>query len=203
LTLLVGWQEGHPACKKIEWLGTGVVICLEQDADLHMAQLMPLPLTVSCFSKSQIGFTILVPAHPGSPGQRAIKRVCVCVSGTRCEIHLRLAAMIWIHCVGVGLAGVAWCLIRSEIMIRDTLVASTDLVVLLASHRMYHSVMLSFCNIIASTRSSSFVTLNHSSTSSSLRISGRSFQYASPRLWNQLPSINHALISPILTHLVL
>jgi len=46
---------------------------------LHVAQLMPLPLTVSCFSKIQIGFTFLVPAHPGSPGQRAIKQVCVCV----------------------------------------------------------------------------------------------------------------------------
>jgi len=56
-----------------------VVICLERCADLHMAQLMPLPLTASCFSKIQIGFTFLVPAHPGSPGQRAIKRVCVCV----------------------------------------------------------------------------------------------------------------------------
>jgi len=44
-----------------------------------MAQLMPLPLIVSCFSKIQIGFTFLVPAHPGSPGQRAVKRVCVCV----------------------------------------------------------------------------------------------------------------------------
>jgi len=41
----VGWrQEGHPACKKTEWWGTGVVICLERGADLHMAQLMPLPL---------------------------------------------------------------------------------------------------------------------------------------------------------------
>jgi len=56
-----------------------MVICLELGADLHMAQLMPLPLTVSCFSKIQIGFTFLVPAHPGSPGERAIKRVCVCV----------------------------------------------------------------------------------------------------------------------------
>ena len=58
-----------------------MVICLERGADLHMAQLMPLPLTVSCFSKIQIGFTVLVPAHPGSPGQRAVKRVCarVCV----------------------------------------------------------------------------------------------------------------------------
>ena len=54
-----------------------MVICLEQGADLHMAQLMSLPLTVSCFSKIQIGFTFLVPAHLGSPGQRAIKRVCV------------------------------------------------------------------------------------------------------------------------------
>jgi len=54
-----------------------VVICLEQGADLHVAQLMPLPLTVSCFSEIQIGFTFLVPAHPDSPGERAVKRVCV------------------------------------------------------------------------------------------------------------------------------
>ena len=53
-----------------------MVISLERDADLHMAQLMPLPLTVSCFSKIYIGFTFLVPAHPGSPGTRAVKRVC-------------------------------------------------------------------------------------------------------------------------------
>jgi len=56
-----------------------VVIYLERGADLHMTQLMPLPLTVSCYSKIQIGFTFLVPAHPGSPGQRAVKRVCVVV----------------------------------------------------------------------------------------------------------------------------
>ena len=54
-----------------------MVICLEQGADLHMAQLMPLPLTVSCFSKIQIGSTFLVPAHLGSPRQVAVKRVCV------------------------------------------------------------------------------------------------------------------------------
>jgi len=48
---------------KIDWWGAGV-IC-------------PLPLAVSCFSKIQIGFTFLVPAHPGSPGQRAVKRMCV------------------------------------------------------------------------------------------------------------------------------
>jgi len=80
LMLLVGRQEGHPACKKTEWWGTGVVICLERGADLHTAQLMPLPLTVSCFSKIQIGFTFLVPAHPGCPGKEAVKWLCVCVS---------------------------------------------------------------------------------------------------------------------------
>jgi len=56
-----------------------MVICLERGADLHMFQLMPLPLTVSCFSKIQIGFAFMVPAHLGSPGKRAVKRVCVCV----------------------------------------------------------------------------------------------------------------------------
>jgi len=58
LTLLVGRQEGHLACKKLEWWVAGVVIYLERGADLHIAQLIPLPLTVSCFT---------------------VKRVCVCV----------------------------------------------------------------------------------------------------------------------------
>jgi len=68
---VIGCLECYP--------GTGVVVYLERGADLHMAQLMLLPLTVSCFSKIQIGFAFLVPADPGSPGQRAVKRVCVCV----------------------------------------------------------------------------------------------------------------------------
>ena len=59
-----------------------MVICLERGADLHMAKLMPLPLTVSCSSKIQIGFTFLVPVHPGSPGKRAVKRLCVCLCVT-------------------------------------------------------------------------------------------------------------------------
>ena len=63
---------------KTGWWGAGVVIWLERGVILHMAQRMPLPLTVSCFSKIQIGFTFLVPAHPGSPRQRAVKRVCDC-----------------------------------------------------------------------------------------------------------------------------
>jgi len=65
LTLLVGRQEGHPACKKLRVVWCGMVICLERDADLHMAQLVPLPLTVSCFSKIQIGFFL---SGTGSPG---------------------------------------------------------------------------------------------------------------------------------------
>ena len=79
-----------------------MIIYLERSADLHMAQLMPLPLTVCCFSKIQIGFTFVVPAHLGSPVQRAIKWVClrrhqgtdsvVCTAHTVCgdgSIHLR------------------------------------------------------------------------------------------------------------------
>ena len=76
--MLIMWVSVHKiSC--VEWWGAGVVICLERGADLHMAQLMPLPLTVSCSSKIQIGFAFLVPAHPGSPGKRAVKWVCVCV----------------------------------------------------------------------------------------------------------------------------
>jgi len=69
-----------------------VVICLERGADLHMAPLMPLPLTVSCFSKIQIGFTFLTPAHPGSLGQRAVERARACVYDTRCYLNVRSKA---------------------------------------------------------------------------------------------------------------
>jgi len=84
LTLLAGQQEGHLAGKKVTGgvlackCNNDMVISLEQAADLHMAQQMPLPLTVSSFSKIQIGFTFLVPAHLNRPGQRAVIRVsCV------------------------------------------------------------------------------------------------------------------------------
>jgi len=81
-----------------------VVVCLERDADLRMAQPMPLPLTVFCFSKIQIGFTFLVLAHPGSPIKRAVKRACVCV----CLWCSQLVGMItrdflregWLHKTG-------------------------------------------------------------------------------------------------------
>ena len=75
------WLGGRKGIRpvKTEWWGAGVVICLERGVDLDIAQLMPLPLTVSCSSKIQIGFTFLVLAYLGSPGKRAIKRVFVCV----------------------------------------------------------------------------------------------------------------------------
>jgi len=86
LTLLVGRQEGHLVCKN-EWWGADVIVCLERGADLHTAQLMPLPLTVSCFSKIQVVFTFLVPAYPRSPGKQPLNwHMClsVCISVRFC-----------------------------------------------------------------------------------------------------------------------
>ena len=82
------WLGGRKGIQpvKTEWWGAGVVICLERGADLHMAQLMPLLLTVSCFSKIQIGFAFLIPAHPGSPGEGSVQRVCVCAC-MRVHVH--------------------------------------------------------------------------------------------------------------------
>jgi len=85
--LLVGRQEGHPACKKTESWDAGMVVCLKWGADLHMAQLMPLSLAISCSSKSRLvylaSFTFLVLAHPGSsrqiPGAVNCKMVVVVV----------------------------------------------------------------------------------------------------------------------------
>ena len=82
----LGGRKGIRPVKTERW-GAGMVICLEWGADLHMAQLMPLPLTVFCFTKIQFGFTFLVPAYLGSPGQRAVKRVCVCVCVVLTDMH--------------------------------------------------------------------------------------------------------------------
>jgi len=79
-----------------------VVICLERVADLHTAQLMPLLLTVSCSSKIQIGFTFLVPVHLGSPGQRAVKRMCVCVASMMdCVLSGSLLVAFSLFCYAV------------------------------------------------------------------------------------------------------
>ena len=93
LTLLVGQQEGHLA-----WWRAGMVICLERGVDLHMAQLMPLLLTVSCFSKIQIGFTSLVPAHLGSPDKGSLNVSCVCV----CVVVLVCVDCVLSNSVGRG-----------------------------------------------------------------------------------------------------
>ena len=79
-----------------EWWGAGVVVCLERGADLHVAQLMPLLLTVSCFSKIQIGFTFLVPAHLGSPG-KVLLNGCVCVCETLQNIVVVVVSCHMIH----------------------------------------------------------------------------------------------------------
>jgi len=77
---------------KTEGWGAGMVIWLDRGADLHMAQLMPLPLIDSCFSKIKIGFTFLVPAHLSSHGKRAGKWMCV---------HVRTAQVLLLHLTGV------------------------------------------------------------------------------------------------------
>ena len=95
LTLFVGRPEGHPACKKTEWWGAGMVICLEQGADLHMAQLMPLPLTVPCFSKIQIGLpfwyrlTLVVPEK--WPLNWCVCVLCVKSSAPQWAVHTYVA----------------------------------------------------------------------------------------------------------------
>ena len=88
LTLLVGRQEGHPACRK---LSVGVLAWLSVWSEV---QLMPLPLTVSCFNKIQIGFTFLVPAHLGSPGKGPLNG-CVCVCVSLASVKSRLVLPFW------------------------------------------------------------------------------------------------------------
>jgi len=84
----LGGRKGIQHVKKTEWWGAGVVICLERGADLHTAQLMPLPLSVSCFSKIQIDFGFLVPAHPGTPEKRPLN-MGACVRGDIREYTLK------------------------------------------------------------------------------------------------------------------
>jgi len=111
LTLLVGWQEGHPACKK--W----VVGCWRGYLSGARCRLAYSPADAtaahySCFSKIQIGFTFLVPAYLGSPGKKAVKRVCVCVYIPRAWA----ACTLWVFATvdnvlrsKCQLNGVVWC----------------------------------------------------------------------------------------------
>jgi len=129
-------------------LSGGVLAWLSVWSEVHMAQLMPLPLTVSCFSKIQIGFTFLVPADPGSTGQRAVKRVCV-------HVFLLLAA----KSVCAVKCWILLALIISAPSILDSTVASTLLLLLLlcrfrhskdavnAKESMSHALVRSLLNI--------------------------------------------------------
>ena len=74
-----------------------MVICLERGADWHMSLFLLMPLPLSCSSKIRIGFTVLVPAHPGSAGQRAAKRVCVCTG----EVGVMQCVSMWTVDAGV------------------------------------------------------------------------------------------------------
>ena len=58
--------------------------------------LMPLPLTVTCFSKIQIGFTFLVPAHLGSPGKGQLNGCVLCVC------YKSVKRNDWIHSTSVA-----------------------------------------------------------------------------------------------------
>jgi len=73
LTLLVGRQEGHPACKK---LSGGVLAWYLSGVRCRLAY-VPADATATHCLLLQIGFTFLVPAHLGSPGKRAVKRVYI------------------------------------------------------------------------------------------------------------------------------
>ena len=75
------WLGVRKSIRPVKKLSGGVLawLSLERGADLHMAQMMPLPITLSCFNKSQVGFTFLIPAHLSSPGQRAVKWLFVVV----------------------------------------------------------------------------------------------------------------------------
>ena len=82
-------QEWHPACKKTEWWDAGVIMCLSQGADLHIAQLMPLPLTISCSSKSRLVLSFwcqLIWVVPDKI-QRTIKWLC-CVCVCMCKHYI-------------------------------------------------------------------------------------------------------------------
>jgi len=94
----VGWAAGRASgLWKTEWWGAGMVICLKWVADLHMAQLMPLLLTISCYSKIQIGFTFLVPAHPGSHGKGPLN-VCVCACVRAIPTAFNSVACMFVTC---------------------------------------------------------------------------------------------------------
>ena len=122
-----------------------MVICLERSANLHMVQLMPLPLTVSCFSKIQIGFTFLVLVYPGSPGQRAVKLVCVCVCVRVCvcpSVRTCISACIW--ALPTGLSSTSSCC--AALRVSTLLGRSTRLSICLPRTHAHHQDTLCRCS---------------------------------------------------------
>jgi len=89
----LGGRKGIRPEKKLEWWGAGVVICQERDADLYMAQLMPLPLTVSCFSKIQIGLPFWYRLTQVVPEKGPLNG-CVCVYTIKITVALTRNAVI-------------------------------------------------------------------------------------------------------------
>jgi len=109
LWCLPHWPEGNCSsisynrfcCRGSRYFVAVIYVCVSRLCwimawFIDMFHLMPLPLTVCCFSKIQIGFAFLIPAHPGSPGQRAVKRVCVCVCVSSCR-----PLVWWWNCAGI------------------------------------------------------------------------------------------------------
>ena len=105
-----------------------MVICLERGADLHMAQRIPLPLTVSCFSKMQIGFIFLVPAHPGIVPDKGPLNGCVCVNHFPCQCS-QLFKANWLHWQDVVCA--AWYVCRQQQQQQYTVAAAVAIAYLL------------------------------------------------------------------------
>jgi len=70
MTLLVGRQEGHPACKKIGDAGGGHWLVRMEWCPAGWSVFLPL-LIFPCTIKSRS--SLVAPAHPGGPGKRAVK----------------------------------------------------------------------------------------------------------------------------------
>ena len=100
----LGGRKGIQPVKNIdmEWWGAGMVICLERGAnDLHMVQLMPLPPHHLLLQQNPEWFILLVPAYPGCPGKKAVKRLCVCVAAYAREFYICWRQVIntgMLHC---------------------------------------------------------------------------------------------------------
>jgi len=119
------WLGGRKGIRPVKnWVMGCWHGCLGRGADLHIAQQMPLPLTVSCSSKSRLvlpflvlpflvlPFWYLLSTHPSNPGQIPEEQwngcVCVCVISCKMDfLHSpQHAAQWWAPMTSLSLAGV-------------------------------------------------------------------------------------------------